>query len=415
MWLLVVMILVMPYEQSPYLYIADSLLGIVPDFTVIKLLGLAGFAWAMLRIVGGAVPEGVLASRPAKLFALFFAGVILAGLFSGTGFIAVSRYLAFLMFLPFVLAAVRTHEDLRRVLYAVALSLMLTFPYGVRQMLRFDARLGVGLYEPNYFAANLALVIPLALAIASVQPSRNRQLLWLVGVFMLLASLFLTSSRGGFLGVLVAGTMFVYRRRGPGAALALVVALVLAALPTHLGDRAVATLFGEGEASTAGLEASNEAHLALFWAALRMIGDAPLTGVGPYNFKFLSAAYSGLDRDFIAHNTYLELAAELGLPVLVIFLLLVAAVFRSLGRAQASGDDQAGRELAAWAEGLRSGLAGFLVAGAFISAQYEKWFWVLVFIAIVVERLATARAWQARAPEVAPGTPVAPLPGLRPA
>ena len=38
-------------------------------------------------------------------------------------------------------------------------------------------------------------------------------------LFMLLASLFLTSSRGGFLGVLGAGTMFVYRRRGPGAAL----------------------------------------------------------------------------------------------------------------------------------------------------------------------------------------------------
>jgi O-antigen ligase len=153
--------------------------------------------------------------------------------------------------------------------------------------------------------------------------------------------------------------------------------------------------------------------MALFWGALRMIADAPLTGVGPYNFKVLSTAYSGLERDFIAHNTYLELAAELGLPVLVIFLLLALAVFRGLGRARPLPGDFQSRELAAWAEGLRSGLAGFLVAGAFISAQYEKWFWLVVFIAIAVERLATAREWQ-RAQTEAPAV-AAPLTDLRPA
>jgi O-antigen ligase len=391
MWLLLLMILVMPYEQSPYLYIGESFLGVIPDFTVIKLLGFLGFGWALVRLASGGIPEGVLASRQAKLFATFFVGVILAGLLSGTGFIAVSRYLAFLLFLPFVLASVRSHEDLRRILYAMVLGFVLTFPYGFRQMLRYGDRMGVGLYEPNYFAANLALVIPVALAITSVQPTSRKRMLWLLVSLVLVASLLLTSSRGGFLGLLVAATIFVYRRRGAGAAVALVVALVLAALPTNLGERALATLFQDSEAP-AGLEASNEAHVALFWGALRMIADAPLTGVGPYNFKTFSTAYSGLERDFIAHNSYLELAAELGLPVLVIFLLLVAAVFRGLRRAVAMGSGgPAQRELAAWAEGLRSGLIGFLVAGTFISAQYEKWFWLVIFLSIVVERLAARR------------------------
>ena len=49
MWLLCLMILIMPYEANPYLYIAPNFLGIFPDFTVIKLLGLAGFAWAAVR------------------------------------------------------------------------------------------------------------------------------------------------------------------------------------------------------------------------------------------------------------------------------------------------------------------------------------------------------------------------------
>jgi O-antigen ligase len=392
MWLLLLMILVMPYESNPYLYISPSFLGIVQDFTVIKLLGLAGFAWALLKIAGGAVPEGVFTSRQAKLFALFVLGVVLAGVLSGSGFVAVSRYVSFLLFLPFVLVAVRTEDDLRRVLAAAALSLVLTFPYAIRQMVRFGDRLGVGLYEPNYFAANLALIIPVAVSLALTQRRPGHRALWLGGAGVLALSLVLTGSRGGFLGLLIAAAVFVYRRRGMAAALGLVTVLIVAALPTTLGERALSTLFEDRQADV-GLEASNQAHMALFWGALRMIADSPLTGVGPYNFKELSSAYSGLDQRAIAHNSYLELAAELGIPVLVIFLSMVAATFRGLRRAVGAAGVMP--DVAAWAEGMRSGLIGFLVAAAFISAQYEKWLWLVVFLTIVVERLALQRQHEA--------------------
>ena len=53
MWLLLAMIMIMPYEASPYLYLAENLLGVFPDFTVIKALGLLGLAWAGLRLAAG--------------------------------------------------------------------------------------------------------------------------------------------------------------------------------------------------------------------------------------------------------------------------------------------------------------------------------------------------------------------------
>src|SRR5207245_9423336 len=68
MWLLAFMILIMPYEANPYLYIAPNLLGVFPDFTVIKLLGLVGFAWASMRLAGGHPHSALLTSRPATLF-----------------------------------------------------------------------------------------------------------------------------------------------------------------------------------------------------------------------------------------------------------------------------------------------------------------------------------------------------------
>src|SRR2546427_1184509 len=247
MWLLLLMICVMPFEQSPYLMIADSFLGIFQDFTVIKALGLVGCGWALLRLASGNTDEeGILTSLQAKLFVSFFAGVIVSSLLSGSGFLIVSKYLAFLFFLPFVLVSVKTQDDLRRVLYAMAGTLILIFPYAYRQSLRFGDRLGVGLSETNYFAANLVLVLPLAFAIALQQRTPGGRRMWLLGSGVLLLEIFLTSSRGGFLGLLAAGMVFVTRRRGFGAAFTLAAAMIAAivVLPTDLGQRALATIGG---------------------------------------------------------------------------------------------------------------------------------------------------------------------------
>jgi O-antigen ligase len=401
--LLLLMLLIMPFETSPYLKLSDSFL-IFPDFTVIKLLGMLAFGWAALRMASGE-GGGLWASPQARLFLVFYAGVLFAGVLSGSGVLPISRYLAFLLFLPFVVTAVRTHDDLRRVVYTLALTFVVVFPYAMRQSIRYDSRLGTGLYETNYFAANLVLVIPLAFAIASLQGDLWRRRLWFGAAAVLVLELLLTASRGGFLGLVVAASVYAYRRRGLLATVGGLAAIIVAALvlPTGLADRALATI-GMAE-QPPGLEESNRAHIALFWAGLRMVADAPFIGVGPENFKALSLAYApDLNQAYIAHNTFLELAAELGLPVLAIFLLMMVQVLRTLGRAAREDGDREARELARWAEGLRCGLVGFMVSGGFISAQYEKMFWVVVFVSIVIHRMLEARRReQARAASIDPG------------
>ncbi|HEU5319991.1 MAG TPA: O-antigen ligase family protein, partial [Methylomirabilota bacterium] len=305
----------------------------------------------------------------------------------------------------------RTHGDLRRVLMALVLSYVLLFPYALRQMLRFDARLGVGVYETNYLATILVLVVPLAFVFAAQQRVRARRRLWTAGGLVLVTMLFLTSSRGGFVGLLVAAMVFVYRRRGPTGALAVMAGLVASifVLPTDLGTRALATLFQDAGEVPPGLEQSNRAHVALFWAALRMIADNPLLGVGPLNFKTLSTLYTGLEQGNIAHNTFLEVAAEFGLPVFAVFALLLLTVFGCLTRAARLRGSAPADEVAGWAEGLRSGLVGYLVAGLFISAQYEKILWLVVFVTIVLDEVARRHAALAETQE-AEGLELAPEP-----
>jgi O-antigen ligase len=133
-----------------------------------------------------------------------------------------------------------------------------------------------------------------------------------------------------------------------------------------------------------------------------MMMDAPVLGVGPQRFKDYSQLYSGLDVPYIAHNTYLELGAEAGLPVLVLFLLLLVTCIGTLGRVAKLGGAAETRTLAAWAEGLRTGLIGFAISAAFISAQYEKFFWLAVFLSIVVARLAARQTAAAAVPAPEP-------------
>ena len=415
MWLLLAMIMIMPYEASPYLYLAENLLGVFPDFTVIKALGLLGLAWAGLLLAAGDPAGRLLASQPARLFLVFLSVIAVVAVAHGTGFqYAISRYLGFLVFLPFVIVAVRSQRDVRLVLAAMVLSYVVVFPYAVRQMIRFGDRLGIGLYETNYLAAILTLLIPMAFVLSSQAHLPMRRALWAGGGLLLVLMVFLTSSRGGFLGLLAAGMMFVYRRRGLGSAVAVLLMLLGSALllPTDLGSRALATIFQDSDDVPPGLEHSNRAHVALFWAALRMIGDSPLVGVGPLNFKSLSTLYTGLHEGNIAHNSFLEIAAEFGLPALAVFVLLLAATFRTLGRATRLDGSPEARELAGWAEGLRSGLAGFLVAGFFISAQYEKILWLSIFLTIVLGALAARRAVldAAAEPEAAPDDDLAAVP-----
>src|SRR5262245_16818728 len=146
-WLLLLIILIMPFEMSPYLYISPSFLGLIPDFTVIKLLGMLGFAWAVFKIVmlnrRGRGGERVFESLPAQLFGAMFAGVVVSAILNESPMFAITKYVVFVLFLPFVLVTVRTELDLKRAVTTIVIAMTLVFPYAYRQMGRYDARFGV--------------------------------------------------------------------------------------------------------------------------------------------------------------------------------------------------------------------------------------------------------------------------------
>lgn len=116
----------------------------------------------------------------------------------------------------------------------------------------------------------------------------------------------------------------------------------------------------------------------------------PILGVGPGNFPDF---YAGQDYRFFPgreplprrlHNTYMEVAAELGTLGLTTFLLAVIAPLRRAIRtiATAPGD------IAALARALAFGLGAFLVASFFMPNEDTKYMWILPGLCVAVARVA---------------------------
>ena len=118
------------------------------------------------------------------------------------------------------------------------------------------------------------------------------------------------------------------------------------------------------------------------------VGRTPDRGVGLGNYSVaeptyaiqpinLTQVYEIVNEQLVVHNTYLQLAAELGLVGLGLFLTILAMPLRLAGRALVRLE-RAHHELEFHVRGLLAGTIGMLVAYAFLSAEFEKPLWLVL-------------------------------------
>lgn len=185
-----------------------------------------------------------------------------------------------------------------------------------------------------------------------------------LGLLLIATTLFAAESRGATLAwlllmpaVLWAGYQYARNKRAMVAVLAIALTGYLAAagaLGLNVGHR---TFNLEQDASTS-------ARLLLWKAAVGIAEDHPVTGTGWGTFVVQYPAYrdprENTTAGVYAHNDYLQLAAEGGIPALLLLLGICAGLLLQLKRALASPHGQRALE----ASGLLLGaLALFLHAG----------------------------------------------------
>jgi O-antigen ligase len=242
--------------------------------------------------------------------------------------------------------------------------------------------------DPNTLASYFALTLPLVVALAMASSTARARLLWLGGAALGGVALLQTAGRMGYAGafvgwlVLLGGALRLgLDRRDPlplvrhglrrlvlvgGLCAALFIAAVTAvgtiADIRHADQRSYLHTVLYTANLRAPFDERMKGRLAIWRAVGMMIADRPIFGAGvgtvyaefpPYGAK--AEAFDGTLR-MSAHNTFLNVAAELGIVGLLIWCGLLAAALAAAFRGLSAGDRQG-----TWARlGIASGLVGYV-------------------------------------------------------
>ncbi|HEX8098446.1 MAG TPA: O-antigen ligase family protein, partial [Pyrinomonadaceae bacterium] len=246
-----------------------------------------------------------------------------------------------------------------------------------------------GMFDnPNDMALHLAMMTPLALALMLTSKGLLRKVLYAACALVMVLADVVTFSRGGFLGLICAAGLFMWKvgRRHRFAVIAvslLAVLLFMAFMPGTMGERFAAVFDPTGETSSAAISAVSR-RLILYRSILVALRH-PLFGIGMGTFHTVSI------HEQVAHNGYTQVASEMGIPAMLIYVMLILS---PLKRMRAVERETVGsREDSGWyylAVGLQACLVAYMVSSFFGSVAYLYNLYYPVGYAVCLHRMYTA-------------------------
>lgn len=336
----------------------------------------------------------------------------------GTLFLLQSLAIALVYLLAFA-GLLNTERDLRTLLYVVAFMAALM---GTLSVFAFGGNLTIphiellqagrsqgGVGDPDFFAAMQLVALPLVLVLASEAKQRHLRLGLYGALLAILASAFTSLSRGAYLAVAVLAVLFIashpermFRSRHEKAIALLVVALGMTFFFSRpfVRDEVVSraeTIYAPQTRD----EETGSGRTNIWKAALRTTEDHAAVGIGFGSFIYVSQDLilntPGVDltvyglraegTNYMAHNTYLGTAAEVGLTGLALLLGVMIStgllLRRTAVRAFAAGAPFVGRV----AHALLLGLASWAVTSIFLSAETARMFWIIVGLSLALPKL----------------------------
>ena len=330
---------------QPWLWCAGTvaLAALIPTMAA---GGLAVLTFCSLLLVLVRRRERELTFSPMNKYILLFMGAYLAAVaMSVTPRESLQPGVLFLIFVGFALItenSLLNRKNLERFTALLVLAATVVALIGVGQYIfgvsgaaswvdsnmfsTITTRVYSTLQNPNVLAEYLVMVLPLGGALLLSAKDWPRRILWLVCCGLMTLALLLTFSRGGWLGALIAGGIFVLLLKPRLILLApVVLAVMFMVLPETVTSRFT---------SIGNLKDSSTSYRVSIWmGTIAMLKDFWLSGVGPgvdaFNRVYPAYCYHGATAQH-SHNLILQLLCDGGICVLVLFLLIIFAYSRHI-------------------------------------------------------------------------------------
>jgi O-antigen ligase len=378
------LVTIMPLDRDPLWA------KIIGGATLIKYVGLFCLGYAVIYLGVRRRPPRFFETIQARIFVVFilitFASYWLAGSQFSLRSSPFISYLSMLILFFVTLTVVDSPARLRWVLLMSIAGVAKGSLFVIREWQKAgfsgNYRPGWVVGDPNYFGISVLVCLPIAFYLLESRRPRWERLFCLGCIAVVLLGLVSGQSRGAFLGLMVELMWVLWHSRNRVKNMALL-AFLLIPLLVLAPSSPLKRFFSSGES----VEASTENHVELLKAGLRMVAHNPVVGVGLGNFRLSVPSYEdpSLTRRFMAHDAYLEIAAEMGLPTLLFYSLILYFSFRTLGKIWRTSAEPI---LVLGARGVQAGLLGSSVAQFFVSGQYQKLYWLMIFLSMAIYALA---------------------------
>jgi hypothetical protein len=237
--------------------------------------------------------------------------------------------------------------------------------------------------DENDVALFINTIIPIGLYLWSVNTGAKRWI-YLTGSSLMIAAVFATRSRGGFLGLAVMAIFYILRTKRKLIHISFI-SIVFILFATIISNFTTTATSGRGNYfdGIATMKDTNDntsqERLWSWVAAFEMFKDNPL-GVGGNNFQVRFPEYQPewFKRSMwgrVAHSVWFTCLAELGFPGITVLFMLLGTNIRTCLNAEASTGEFAGRH-----NPMTYSIVGFIVSGTFISVLYYPILWIITAI-----------------------------------
>lgn len=237
--------------------------------------------------------------------------------------------------------------------------------------------------NPNDMATALNILLPIAVALALSCKTRMR-LLYFACAAIIIFGVVISFSRAGFLGLLAMGVVLLWKvgrqnRLVTALVFLLAAGIFVSALPSGYTDRLFTIVHTEKDGTGSAQERQQ-----LLGQAVELAAKHIFFGVGMGNFS----VYSIHNR--AAHNSYLEISAELSFAGLAAYLTLIFAPFGTLRRLEsetAFARTPRERETYYLSIGMQAAIVAYIVCSFFSSIEYYWYLYFPVAYAVSLKRI----------------------------
>ena len=243
-------------------------------------------------------------------------------------------------------------------------------------------------YEnPNDLSLGLLIMIPLAMVLCAQENQLVIiRMFYVLAMGLMVVVILVSLSRTGMVGLAFLASLALLEmgKRNPAKALALcslivaMVVMVKQVSPT-IADRADSIFDSEKDESGSKAERLSQMSDGITVALEHPVLGA---GLGMSSVAIVAMHNNAANRWVKIHNTYILIAAELGFPGLIVFLVMIISSIRNLKVISAYGlqGESMNYQEEGLAKGLRKALLVFMVTAFFSPVAYNFFLYILIGI-----------------------------------